>query len=101
MTDQPESFIPNSDAISPTGKNGKVGKAKSSSKVEYGTMRFRLPKGLERAVRYASFELEENPKAIHKTPQAILEEGTRRYLDFLKKHINFPPGMLTHKSTPE
>ena len=101
MTDQPEPSPLSSDATPPPVKNGKVGKAQKSPKPEYGTMRFRLPKSLERAVRYASFELEENPKAIHKTPQAILEEGTRRYLDFLKKHINFPPGMLTHKSTPE
>ena len=101
MADQSESPIPTSTSTPATVKNGKAGKAKSSAKVEYGAMRFRLPKGLERAIRYAAFELEENPKSIHKTPQAILEEGARRYLDFLSKHVNFPPGMLTHKSTPE
>jgi hypothetical protein len=106
MVDQPESPVPNPNLTPPTpptGKNGKVAKSKNSPKPEYGAMRFRLPKALERAVRFASFELEENPKAIHKTPQAILEQGTRRYLDLLStnKHVNFPPGMLPPKSTQE
>jgi hypothetical protein len=101
MADQPESPVPNADAIPPTGKNGKVGKGKNFPKVEYGAMRFRLPKSLERALRFASFEMEEKPKAIHKTPQAILEDGMRRHMDYLSKYITFPPGMLPHKSTPE
>jgi hypothetical protein len=104
MADQPESPAPNPNLTPPTpptGKNGKVAKSKNSPKPEYGAMRFRLPKSLERAIRFASFELEENPKAIHKTPQAIVEEGMRRHLELLSKHINFPPGMLPPKSTPE
>jgi hypothetical protein len=101
MADNPESPTSNSDDTSAAGKSGKAGKAKKAPKVEYGSMRFRLPKGLERALRYASFEMEEKPKAVHKTPQAILEDGMRRHLDYLSKYITFPSGMLTHKSTPE
>lgn len=101
MADQAESPVPILPPIPVSGKNTKTGKTKNSPKVEYGAMRFRLPKSLERAIRYASFELEENPKAVHKTPQALLEEAVRRHLDLLSKHIHFPVGMLPHKSTPE
>lgn len=101
MADQPESPTPTLPPTPPSGRNTKTGKGKNSPKVEYGTMRFRLPKALERAIRYASFELEENPNAIHKTPQALLEEAVRRHLNLLGKHITFPAGMLPPKSTPE
>jgi len=61
--------------------------------VEFGKLKFQLPLAMERALRFASFELEVNPKAVHVTPDALVIEAVRRHLDLLGKHIAFTPGM--------
>jgi hypothetical protein len=100
MNNQPEQ-ISSKPVSAPALPKATRGKHKGNPGVEYGKIAFRLPLHMERALRFASFQLEINPKATHKTPQAILEEGLRRHLDALSKHIEFLPNMLTLPKTPD
>ena len=102
MSDDSESSAPRPASSPPAPKASKGGKRKGTPGVEYGKLKFHLPFAMERALRFACFELEINPKAVHKTPQALVEESVRRHLDLLSKHISFPPGMLSNtKGAPE
>ena len=78
---------------SPNSK--KKAKAESSTKPQYGKQAYRLPKSLDKAVRYSAFRLEDRPSAPQ-TPQAVVEKAVRMYVDVLKAKakIDFPQDIL-------
>lgn len=92
MSNQSEP-ISSKDTASLTASKAKIARRRNEPNVEFGKLKFRLPLHLERAIRFAAFELEVNPKAIHTTPEALVIEGVRRYMESLTKHITFPVGM--------
>lgn len=90
MADQSESPTPKSTSAAASKKPGR-GRRKGTPGVEYGNLTFRLPLAMERSLRFVCFQLEVNPKAIFKTPDAIVEESVRRYLELLGKHMPITP----------
>lgn len=99
MADQSESFGLKSTSSS-TSKAPKRGRRKGTPGVEYGNLTFRLPLAMERSLRFVCFQLEVNPKAIHKTPDALVEEAVRRHLELLGKHMPLNPGGAPDAKAP-
>lgn len=75
-----------------------VGKGNGGRKVktEYGKINFRLPADHERALRYASLMLEKTPNAANSS-QAMVEDAVSRYIELLRKKIDFPESILPSK----
>ena len=93
MPDQSESPSPKAAVSSTAAKSKKGGAVKSMPGVKFGNLKFKLPYDMERALRFASFQLEVNPKATFIEPEDLVIEAVRRHLDLLAKHITFSPGM--------
>ena len=93
MPDQSESPSPKAAVSSTASKSKKGGTGKSMQGVKFGNLKFKLPYDMERALRFASFQLEVNPKATFIEPEELVIEAVRRHLDLLAKHVTFSPGM--------
>lgn len=93
MSDQPESSSPKAAVSSTVPKSKKGGIGKSMPGVKMGKRKFILPYDMERALRFASFQLEVNPKATIIEPEDLVIEAVRRHLDALAKFITFSPGI--------
>ena len=102
MPDQSESLTPKAAVSSNASKSQKRGTGKNLPGVKFGNLKFKLPYDMERALRFASFQLEVNPKATHIEPEDLVIEAVRRHLDLLAKHMVFTPGMWpVSKTDPE
>lgn len=87
MTENSES---SNNSLSGKGNGGR------KAKTEYGKATFRLPVDHERALRYASLMLERTPNAATSS-QAMVEDAVSRYIELLRKKIEFPDSILPGK----
>ncbi|SFQ79736.1 hypothetical protein [Hymenobacter arizonensis] len=93
MSEQSDSLSPKPAVSTTAAKSQKGGMGKSMPGVKFGKRKFFLPYDMERALRFASFQLEVTPKAVIIEPEDLVIEAVRRHLDLLAKHITFTPGM--------